>query len=133
MGVTAKVKSRKAVKNNPQGLTLKELQGFYQKTISPRFQEMEQRFDKVDRRVEEVNHRVDEVYDHIDGLYKLIEDLKIEYHALLGGVRRIEEYLNQDSKEKAELKKEVSVLKSQVLSLHDRVDRLETRLSNEPS
>ena len=98
------------------------------KGVHYQLEDVRNQFKCVNEKLEEHDRRFNEINNHIDGLYKVIDDLRIEYHALLGGVRRIEENLERDSKEKAEWKKDLSVLKDQVTSLQERVVQLESRL-----
>ncbi len=53
-------------------LTLSQLIQFYQKTIEPRFEKIENKLQEHDRRFDEIDSRFDD-------LYKKFEDLRQEY------------------------------------------------------
>ncbi len=67
---------------------------------------------------------------HLDAIYKRFDRLEIEYHAIVAGLKRIEERLDRvESADKLALKSELLELKARVEGLQAQVQALEERLS----
>lgn len=68
---------------------------------------------------------------HLDAIYKRFDRLETEYHAIVAGLKRIEERLDkvEERLDKLALKSELVELKARVEGLQAQVQALEERLS----
>ena len=74
----------------------------------------------------------DEMHTLFDALAHQIQDLKIEYHMLVAGLKRVEERLDrvEQKLDKMALRSELLELKSRVDGLQEQVRTLEGRLDD---
>jgi chromosome segregation ATPase len=89
----------------------------------------------VDRLTAEMDRRFGdfrtEMNGRFDAIEKQLEHLEIEYQMIVAGLKRIEERLDSDSADRAQLRIEVGRLRSKVTDLDTRLREIETRLADE--
>lgn len=96
---------------------------FYHNLIEPNFK-------KIDAKLSEHDEKFKDVLGHFDAMWKRLETLEQEYHAIVNGLRRIEESLDTSAMKRVALEIEVKNLKEQVSKLQSKIETLEHRITS---
>ncbi|MEK6817063.1 MAG: hypothetical protein AABY09_05590 [Nanoarchaeota archaeon] len=95
---------------------------FYHNLIEPNFK-------RIDAKLSEHDEKFKDVLGHFDAMWKRLETLEQEYHAIVNGLRRIEESLDTSAMKRVALEIEVKNLKEQVSKLQTKIETLEHRIA----
>ena len=117
-----------------ESLEQRVVEGFAR--VDKQFLEVARRFDSVDVQIAGTNTNVDELraemYGQFDAVYQRLDRLETEYHMLVAGIRRIEEQMAEESKDRTQLRAQVEDLRERVKQLEERLKELQERLDDGP-
>jgi len=98
------------------------LMDFYQRMLMPEFEE-------IKRTQAEHGTKFIDVLGHLDSIYKRFDRLEDEYQMIIAALKRLEEQMEGDSKNRKELTEKVRELKNQFQRISKRLEDLEKELA----
>jgi len=102
------------------------LRAFYLETIRPDVERIVQ--GSEERLRSEITEFRRDIDSHFDALYQRLDRLETEYHMLVQGLRRVEQAIGDDKKDRPALRTEVAELRASVAALAERVRELEAKV-----
>ena len=98
------------------------LMDFYEKILAPEFVE-------IKKAQSDYSERFIDVLGHFDSVYKRFDRLEDEYQTITYGLKRIEEQLDQDFKNRKDIEARFQTLKRQFKGLQLKLESIEKEIA----